>query len=402
MRMKMTKTSHSGIFGVDGGYFIRARVKDPRTGKLKEVNCTRMGIGLKEAKALREQLRTDALEMKAPPAGSMTLTEYARSWFERGLPNWKRSTQERYANALEHILPYLGGILVDQVRRSDVEEWKASMTRCTTPRGRRYAAKTINGWLRVLTVMLGSAVADFNLDHDPTYRVKELPERNPYTEQSNCLQATEVWPFLKVFEERYPRFYSMVVVALFSGLRWGEMTALEWKDLDITSQKFLVNKAQFRGTASTTKTGVSRSVPVNQFMLDVLRQHRQAQEAAGVPVGPTDLIFPSRTGGYRYSSLLRPSIRSALKEIGIEQRLSVHGLRRTFNNLMRQAVTDTIVVQAMTGHSSDRMTEHYSFVADDEKHRALDKLFEKLGPGLSEVGPGEKVVYQVVYGVPEA
>jgi hypothetical protein len=57
---------------------------------------------------------------------------------------------------------------------------------------------------------------------------------------------------------------------------------------------------------------------------------------------------------------------------------------------MRQAVQDTVVVQAMTGHSSDRMTEHYSFVSDGEKQKALSQLFEKLGPGLADpLGTGK-------------
>ncbi|MBM4394654.1 MAG: hypothetical protein FJ087_03065 [Deltaproteobacteria bacterium] len=44
-------------------------------------------------------------------------------------------------------------------------------------------------------------------------------------------------------------------------------------------------------------------------------------------------------------------LRIALKKLGITKRLTVHGMRRTYNNLMRQAETDTVVVQAMTGHS---------------------------------------------------
>ena len=111
------------------------------------------------------------------------------------------------------------------------------------------------------------------------------------------------------------------------------------------------------------------------------------QAAAWVEAVAHQRVVP---GGYRYSSLLTPAIQSVLKEMGIKRRLTVHGLRRTLNNLLRQAETDIIVVQACTGHSSDRMTSHYSHVADEEKHRALDKVFEKLGSGLSEAAHGEK------------
>ena len=401
-RATMTPTSCTGIFKIPNGFFIRVRVKDPRTGRLREVNCTREDIGLKEAKAIREQLREEAQTSRQPVQERMTLGDYAHSWYKRGLPKWKRSTQERYLDALEHhILPYLGAVLVDQIRRSDVEEWKAAMALRKKPvahvkageKARKkaakrkpvaYEAKTINGWFRVLTALLGDAVADFNLDHDPTLRVKELPERNHHHAEPNCLNDSEVWPFLEGFRRRYPRFFPIVTVATLCGLRWGEVSALEWGCIDEAAKKILVNKAHYRGTLSTTKTGVARSVPVNDFILGVLGKHREVLKAANVPVGDTDLVFPSKTGGYSYSSLLHRAIMSVLKELGVPRRLTVHGLRRTYNNLMRQAVQDTVVVQAMTGHSSDRMTEHYSFVSDGEKQKALGQLFEKLGPGLAD------------------
>jgi integrase len=105
-----------------------------------------------------------------------------------------------------------------------------------------------------------------------------------------------------------------------------------------------------------------------------------------LPTGPSDLIFPARDGKLRHvSELVRP-FHIALKEMGITRRLTIHGMRRTYNNLVRQAETDTIIVQSMTGHSDDRMTQHYSHVSLDEKRRALEKLFGHIGmaPGLRE------------------
>jgi len=75
-----------------------------------------------------------------------------------------------------------------------------------------------------------------------------------------------------------------------------------------------------------------------------------------------------------------------LKALEIDSTLTVHGFRRTYNNLMRQAVQDTILVQSMTGHSSDEMTEHYSSVSLQEKQDALQKLFDHLRPGLAAEG----------------
>jgi len=60
----------------------------------------------------------------------------------------------------------------------------------------------------------------------------------------------------------------------------------------------------------------------------------------------------------------------------IEKHLSAHGMRRTFNNLMRQARVDRVVLHATIGHSSDSMTEHYSNVRPEEKLAAVNQFVE--------------------------
>jgi integrase len=67
----------------------------------------------------------------------------------------------------------------------------------------------------------------------------------------------------------------------------------------------------------------------------------------------------------------------ALKGCGITKRVSVHGLRRTFNNLARQVAGD-IVTRSITGHVTASMTEHYSHVGADEKLRAASSIVRLL------------------------
>jgi hypothetical protein len=67
-----------------------------------------------------------------------------------------------------------------------------------------------------------------------------------------------------------------------------------------------------------------------------------------------------------------------LRRAGITKRVSVHGLRRTFNNLSRQ-VAGVIVTRAITGHVTEEMTEHYSHVDRAEKLRAADQVVALAG-----------------------
>jgi integrase len=68
-----------------------------------------------------------------------------------------------------------------------------------------------------------------------------------------------------------------------------------------------------------------------------------------------------------------------LEAAGITRRVTLHGLRRTFNNLSRQ-VAGEIVTRSMTGHVTHQMTEHYSFVEPAEKRAALASILQLVEP----------------------
>jgi integrase len=89
-------------------------------------------------------------------------------------------------------------------------------------------------------------------------------------------------------------------------------------------------------------------------------------------------VFANGDGGLLGPCALRFPLQRALARAGITKRVTVHGLRRTFNNLSRQ-VAGNIVTRAITGHVTDEMTEHYSHVDRAEKLRAADQVVALTG-----------------------
>src|SRR5262245_9700651 len=74
---------------------------------------------------------------------------------------------------------------------------------------------------------------------------------------------------------------------------------------------------------------------------------------------------------------MRKPLLRALKMAEIKAPFTVHGLRRTFNNLARQ-VTSCEVVRSITGHVTNAMTEHYSHIAIAEKRAAVARVLRLL------------------------
>lgn len=361
-----TPTRYPGIEALpDGRKRIRLRAMDPRTGRMKEVDRiieATVENALKLQAEWRAEIRRGAHEAAEVPR----LTDYATSWLRSRLPALKASTAATYAEVLDSlVLPHLGAFFIDRLMDSDVREWQARLAGT-------FAAATVNGALVMLRMVLADAVAEFRLPHDPTARIKRMPKRRRPDDNPNVLSAAELGRVMAQIRDREPEHYPLALTLALTGLRYGEATALRWADVDDEAGVIRVVRAQWHGIVGETKTGIVRSVPLTVELAEVLQNHRRT---SGTKAG---WVFHNAEGGLLRPGAFRPAFRRALKRAGITNRVTVHGLRRTFNNLSRQ-VAGAIVTRAITGHVTEEMTEHYSHVDRAEKLRAADQVVALAG-----------------------
>lgn len=90
-------------------------------------------------------------------------------------------------------------------------------------------------------------------------------------------------------------------------------------------------------------------------------------------------MSPSATDGLRCPSALHKPWITCLKAAGVEERFTVHGLRRTFVDLARRARVDGVVTRSLTGHVTQKMHLHYSTVGLDEKRTAVNAIAGLVG-----------------------
>jgi integrase len=101
----------------------------------------------------------------------------------------------------------------------------------------------------------------------------------------------------------------------------------------------------------------------------------------------TGWVFPSRAGTLRCPGSLWKAWQGCLDAIGLEKRFTVHGLRRTFNDLARRAGADGIVIRSLTGHVTEKMREHYSTVALDEKRQTAADVVQLVAAAPAPPSP---------------
>ena len=378
----------------DGRLEIRVRGKDPRTGKRKEVRRVFPKMGIRKARQEQAGMREELRQGRNAGRERVTLTAYAQRWLQsRKVAGDRQSTMNNRLVVLEHhILPQLGEMYVDAIMGQDIRQWlTASATKYkpapkSDPERREvYGAETVNGWLRILKVMLRDAVVDLGLQRDPTMRIQDL-KMEP-REEGKSLSAEELGRMLeaarRLGEAGEIAFANSVLllVGFLTGMRWSELTALEWRDLDEEMGCVRIRRAQVHKAVAGPKTRKVRTVPVPEVAIGALQELRRRQVRDQAPGVEKGIIFPSKTGDYRFPSSIKRAMVKVCEAAEIDRHVTPHWMRHTFNNLLRQAKVDHIVLRATTGHATAAMTEHYSHVDLQEKQEATARVLEMVGIG---------------------
>ena len=195
---------------------------------------------------------------------------------------------------------------------------------------------------------------------------------------------------------------ALIVVALRTGMRQGELAALRWEDLElgdpgkasitvrhsadtrihtrVSTTKSADTRTHTR--VSTTKTGEERKIGIGPRTVEVLKEHRRRQleerMAASAWQDP-GLVFPNTRGKVRRRDSVVRSLKSMLAEAGLPADVRFHDLRHTAGTLAIKQGMPIHVVSRMLGHSDPAMTlRRYAHVLDDMREdaaRAMDDLF---------------------------
>lgn len=354
-----------------GAYLIRIKKRDPKTGKhLDERRVVECSSEQEAIKARVEMMA--AIEKGERALEHVQLKDFARSWLLGRLPTLKASTRARYGYDLDVILADLGDYYLEKLHQEDVQLWMAK-------KAETHAAATVNGYLRLLKVMMADASAQYGFA-DPTRRVRALPERARYEDDApyNILSAAEMGRFLGVLKEHYPQWYAMAFTQFAMARRFGEVSALRWEDIDEQRRVIRVRRAQWRGIVDTTKTGNLVHVPLTDELQGVLREWRQHLLRKQHRFLDTGWVFPSRVGKPHHgSACMRKAFMACLKEIDVDRRFTSQGLRRTANDLLRRIASGE-VTRSITGHVTTAMTEHYSHVDAEEKRTAAEGILRLI------------------------
>ncbi|NKS66798.1 tyrosine-type recombinase/integrase [Rhodococcus hoagii] len=291
-----------------------------------------------------------------PALGRTTVSALGESWLRRQ-SHLKPSAYRPLEIAWRlRVKPEWGDTQIADIRTSAVQHWVADLG-TGTPDRKAVGATVIIRTYQVLSSILADAARDRLISANPAKGVKlpRKPKKRPVYlthEQVDALARAA------------GKYETLVLMLAYTGLRWGEVTGMRVRDLNLLRRRATVdeNAVEVGKTihVGTPKTHKRRTVPLPDFLVPYLAQQCEGRDR-------DDLVFPGEDG----SHMTRPHTKSgwfdkAVTKSGVP-RVTPHDLRHTAASLAVSAGANVKAVQKMLGHSSAAMTlDVYADLFDDD------------------------------------
>lgn len=318
---------------------------------------------------LRSRLSRGEPLIPAKTAASPLFQDFAAQWLNDYVKaNNKESEQYNKEIYLRvHLVPFFGSKRLDEITPEQIEKYKAKK------RSEKLSDVTINIHLTSLARCLRIAQEWGKLKDFPKL-VKIKTSQSPV----DFLQPNDSEVLLEHTRVNEPHWYEMILVALRTGMRRGELIALQWPDVDFIRRKITVRSSMGRFTIGSTKSNRIRHVPMTPEVLSVLAA-KQRQKG---------FVFTSSSGGAVARNTMHQNLKRIGGQLGLGE-LHWHMFRHSFASHLVGAGVPLNVVKELMGHSDIKMTMRYAHFAPSMYDKAVDVL-DSLGKSAeaNECQPG--------------
>jgi integrase len=301
----------------------------------------------------------------APHAAVLTLASYAGLWLSQR--DLKDRTREHYRALLDaHILPSkLARMALKSITADHVRAWYANLDRDTpTLRAHCYG---------LLRTILGTAVTDGKLPANPCV-IKGAGS----TRRAHQPRPASLGELAKLTAAMPEPYQPMILLASWCALRFGELTELRRKDIDLEERVIHIRRAvvrvggQFRVTSPKSEAG-SRDVAIPPHLIAALADHLIDR----VPPGPDGLLFAAKGGGYLAPASLYRRFYTAREAAGRPD-LRFHDLRHTGAVLAASTGATLAELMARLGHSTPAAALRYQHAAAGRDRAIAEALSERF------------------------
>ncbi len=273
-----------------------------------------------------------------------TFGMFAETWFEENRPRWRDTYVETIRGTLDHhLLPRFAHQLVDAITRADLLAFRADLAAHEKNNGETLSPSRVNHIMTPLRMLLAEASEHFNFV-SPFRNIKPL-----------SLPKIDIQPFSldevnTMLDTVRTDWHPYLATKFFTGMRTGEINALEWKHIDFDHDLILVRQSIAKGKIENTKTQRSiRDIP----MVPLVRAALQTQRTM-IPDGCRWVFAQGNGKPINVANFTNRIWHPLLRHLGLDARRP-YQTRHTAAALMLAAGENPEWVARMLGHANTEM-----------------------------------------------
>jgi len=257
-----------------------------------------------------------------------------------------------------HLIPFFGKMEVKSISNLDIEKFKHKKLE------EKLNPKTINNILSVLSKCLKNAIEWNIISYLPLIKKLKVPPQKfdflSVNESRLLLEnATDLWQ-------------EIILIALRAGLRFGELIALSWEDVDFRRKMLTVKQSIVRGVLGSTKGNKIRYIPLTDEVIKSLESRKKR----------SGYIFTDEDGKTLKQYVCFKRLHKFCKEAGL-RKIGWHTLRHTFASHLAQNGVPLKAIQELLGHSDIATTMRYAHLSPSTLRGAITTLEEKYNGNIN-------------------
>lgn len=255
-----------------------------------------------------------------------------------------------YRHALQHFLIVTGDISVTEVNERHFDKFVSETIKTV----RNISA---NVQIRALKAFFSCLMRWKVLGSNPLEGAKQLHIAEKIPAYFSEEELKEYLQYIK--DDRW--LYDIVLFAVLTGARLGEIANLQWRDIDLINKRIIIRSS----LSYQTKNGKIRTIPIHDTLWKNL-------SAKGEKEG---FVFKGRKREAKaHLPFVSRQFKKSVSKGGFNGELHFHSLRHTFASLLVQKGVSLYHVQKLLGHSSPSMTEIYAHLGATELSGSIERL----------------------------
>lgn len=334
---------------------------------------------VKEKRKAWEKAKDEGLDLDSE---KMTFGQ----WFKKWLKVYKKNnvevtTFELYEHMVNtHIIPELGKRKIRTLKRAALQE-------LINNKADDLAVKSLELLRTILVNCLKHAVLDDIILKNPAVGLKVPKAEKDKREDIKPFTREELNKILEAASNSYMQ--NIISLAVFTGMRKGEITGLRWQDVDFKKKVITIKQgAKYSRAENKTITGRPKSekayrcIPISEQLVSILKKQKAQQAALKLELGTayTDngLVFAKEDGNLLNGNVVGNHFRRIVEKVGIDYR-SFHHLRHTFASIAISRKVNIKALSEVLGHSKIQITyDVYGHLLEGDAENITNAVAEYL------------------------